>query len=201
MLRLYNVYLMLFILASCSCATSKVADPQSAVGSNDLTALISGCGQQQVGVGYIVCRMREGQTTQLEQIRVHAPPNLTCDEDACVFFRIYFPDGRPTYEGVVKKGESFAQVPFSEIVDKKTFDISDRGFYGVSVTLHYKDSNGVACRTYADGYIFMHVVKKEYVSLIENQEDENFVWTWKTKANQTIKMTTGFRVFVSNSSL
>jgi hypothetical protein len=53
-------------------------------------------------------------------------------------------------------------------------------------------------KTYSDGYIFLHVVEKEYIALNDSGgEDENFVWTWTTKTNQTVKVTTGFRVYVS----
>jgi hypothetical protein len=188
--------LILFELFGCSCTTTPRLDPQSSVSANDLTALVSGCGQQ-VTVGYLVCRMSEGSAAD-ENIYIHAPPNLKCDDDkACVFFKIFFPDGRPTYEGVVKRGESYASVSWSEITNKKTFDPGDRGFYGVSITINYKGPDGMPLKTYADGYVFFHVVKKEYISLTENEEDESYVWKWKAPTNQTIKMTTGSRVYVS----
>ena len=186
-------------LVGCSCTTlPKIQDTQSAVAANDLTALISGCGQNQVGVGYLVCREIEGGETHQEFLYIHAPPNLSCDDSgACVYFKIFYPDGRPTYEGNIKKGEAFAKIPLSALVDKSTFDLSDRDFYGISITLKYKSSDGIERKTYADGYLFLHVVRKNYVSLLEAENDEAFVWQWQTKENQTIKMTTGFRVFVS----
>jgi hypothetical protein len=88
-------------------------------------------------------------------------------------------------------------VIWSELVNKPLFNISDRGFFGISITLNFKDKDGIPHKTFSNGYIFMHVVKKEYLSLLENEEDENFVWSWKTTTNQIIKMTTGARVFVS----
>jgi hypothetical protein len=156
---------------------------------------MSGCGQQ-VSVGYLVCRMAEGSAAD-KFLFIHAPPELNCDDESCVYFRIYFPDGRPTYEGKINKGESHAMVKWSDIVNKADFHLEDRGFWGVSIALHYKSPEGEPQKTYADGYIFMHVIRKTYISLIENEEDENFVWRWKTPTNQTVKMTTGARVFVS----
>lgn len=188
---------LILMFVGCSCTSAKLKlDPQNAIEGNDLTALISGCGQQ-INSGYLVCRMIEGSTSN-EYIYIHAPPNVDCDGDACTYFRIYFPDGKPTYEGVVKKGESFAKVAWSEIINKPKFDISDRGFYALSITLNFKDSFGNSRKTYADGYLFMHVVKKEYTSLLENERNEYFVWEWIAPTNQTVKMTTGFRVYVSS---
>lgn len=190
---------VLLLLACCSCSQAiKKLDPQSAVEAGDLTTLLSGCGANQIGIGYVVCRMPEGSSTN-DSIEVHAPPNVGCDDEkACVYFRIYFPDGRPTYIGSIPKGESYASVSWSELLDKKTFDPGDRGFYGVSVTVNYKGPDSMPMKAYSDGYIFLHVVKKEYISLNDSGgEDENFVWSWKSKTNQTVKMTTGARVFVS----
>jgi hypothetical protein len=195
----HSIAALFFILASCSCSQAiKKLDQQSAVGGGDVTTLLSGCGANQIGIGYIVCRMPEGSATN-DSIEVHVPPNVTCDDDkACVYFKIYLPGGRPTYEGSILKGNSYASVPWSEIVDKKTFDPGDRGFYGVSVTVNYRGPDGIHMKTYSNGYIFLHVVKKEYIALNDSGgEDEYFVWTWQTKTNQTVKVTTGLRVYVS----
>jgi hypothetical protein len=141
--------------------------------------------------------MPEGANAKTAFLQVHAPPNVECSSTSCVYFRIYLPDGRPTYEGSVKKGESFANVVLSELTNKPIFDIGDRGFYAVSVTIHSVGTNGVDIKTHLFGYLFIHVVKRDYISLLENEEDENFRWTWKSPTNQTIKLTTGGRVFVS----
>ena len=88
------------------------------------------------------------------------------------------------------------------LLDKKVFDPGDRGFYGVSVTVNDKGPDGVSMKAYSDGYIFLHVIRKEYVSLNDSGgEDQNFVWTWKTKTNQIVKMTTGFRVYIFPAAL
>ncbi len=190
----------LLLLTSCSCAnTPKVLDPQNAVEGNDLTTLISGCGVNQIGIGYIACRLPEGSNTKETFLFVHAPTQVNCDENSCVKFKVFIPreSGRSTYAGEIKKGESFTKVSWFDITDKETLDISDRGFYGVSVTITYRGPGGEKLKTYTSGYVFMHVVRKDYVSLIENPEDENYVWEWKTPTNQTAKMTTGGRVFVS----
>lgn len=96
------------LLVGCNCTHApKVIDTQSAVAANDFTALISGCGQNQVGVGYLVCREIEGESTSDEYLEIHAPPNLNCDGSSCVYFKIFYPDGRPTYEGDIEKGKIF----------------------------------------------------------------------------------------------
>src|SRR5690242_2220813 len=106
-----SVAALIVILASCSCSQAiKKLDPQSAVGAGDLTTLLSGCGANQIGIGYVVCRMPEGSSTQ-DSIDVHAPPNVNCDDEkACVYFKIFFPDGRPTYVGSIPKDKSYASV-------------------------------------------------------------------------------------------
>ena len=182
-MHLHSIAVLLFLLASCSCSQAiKKLDHQSAIGGNDVTTLLSGCGANQIGIGYLVCRMHEGDATNLS-IEIHAPPNVACDnEKACVYFKIFMPDGRPTYEGSIPKGGSYATVSWSDLLDKKTFGPGDRGFYGVSVTIHYIGPNSVPMKAYTDGYIFLHVVKKEYVPLSDSGgEDDNFVWIWKSK--------------------
>ena len=185
-------------LSSCSAAVKKI-DHQTAVGAWDLTTLLSGCGQNQIGIGYLVCRMPEEAQAKDFSIEVHAPPNLVCDNhEACVHFKIFYPDGRPTFAGSIPKGQSSVEIPWTGLLDKESFELSDRGFYGVSVTVDYKGPEGLPLKSYSSGYVFLHVVRKDYVSLSDSGgEDENFVWTWKSKTNQTVKMTTGARVFVS----
>ncbi len=192
------VHILFFI--GCSCThTSKQLDKQSAVENNDLTALMSGCGQQLVNSGYLICRENEGQVSKDEHLIIHTPPDLKCESDHCTYVKVFFPDGKPTLEKSIPSVTPLLRISWSEIVNKPVFDITDRGFYAVSITMKYLGPDGVERQTYAQGMVFMHVVRKEYTSLIENQDDPNFNWTWKTDQNQTIKMTTGYRVFVDLS--
>lgn len=197
-----SISLFWLTLFGCSCAVSKVKlDPQNAIEANDLTSIMSGsaCGEQ-ISVGYLVCRIPEGTDAKAEYFQIHAPPNIDCDDEhACVYFRVYFPNGRPTYEGVVKKGEAFEKIPMDAIINKPVFDLADRGFFGISVTIYSKGPSGMDIKTYSNGYLFLHVVKREYISLLENSENENFRWVWGTQTNQIIKLTTGGRVYVSPS--
>jgi hypothetical protein len=194
---------LLFFLsiASCSCSqVPKKLDEQNAVSAGDLTVLLSGCGANQIGIGYIACRQVEGENTDDTFITIHTPPQVNCDEDACVYYKIFIPreGGRGTLEGSIKKSESSAKIAWNDLTDKPRFDIGDRGFYAVSLTIHYK-SNGQNLKSYSSGYIFMHVTKRGYLSLNESSENENFVWIWNTPTNQKAKMTTGGRVYVSPS--
>jgi hypothetical protein len=187
---------ILFIFFSCSCTRSLKIDPQSAIDSNDLTAILSGCGQQLANSGYLICRQPQGQNTRETFLVVHTPPNLDCDGDACTYVKVFFPNGSPTLEKSIPKGSDPIRIPWNEIVNKDKFDLTDRGFYAVSVTTHFKGPNGEDMRTYASGMVFMHVVRKEYTSLYENENDEYFKWAWKTEKNQMLKVTTGYRVYV-----
>ena len=187
-------------LTCCACTnTPKVLDSQNAVAANDLTTLISGCGVNPIGIGYIACRLPEGTKTKESFLFIHAPPQIQCDESACVHFKIFIPqeEGRNTFEGEIHSGESFTKVSWFDLTDKETLDLSDRGLYAISVALKYKAPSGETLKTYSDGYIFMHVPRKDNTSLIEASEDENYVWTWKAPTGQTVKMTTGARVYVS----
>lgn len=189
--------LSLLISIGCSCSHSyKLLDSESAVSSNDLTAIMSGCGQQLAGSGYLVCREMEGIQTRFEFLEVHTPPDLNCKEENCTFVKLFFPDGRPAIEKSIQKGASSIRISWREITNKEAFEISDRGFYAVSIIAYYSGPDALERKTYADGMIFMHVVRKEYISLIDNEEDENFYWIWKTEQNQTIKVTSGYRVYV-----
>ena len=195
---LLSIFFLAFALSSCSAAVRKI-DHQTAVGAWDLTSLLSGCGQNQIGIGYLICRLPEQTRIADVSIEIHAPPNLECDDkNSCVHFKIFYPDGRPTYAGAIPKGESYLSIPWSQLLDKEVLDLKDRGFYGVSVVIHYKGPQGITLKSYSNGYIFLHAVRREYVLLSDSGgEDENFVWKWKTKTNQLVKMTTGARVFVS----
>ena len=172
-------------------------DPQSAVDGNDLTALISGCGAQLAHSGYLVCRQVESQPTREAFLVFHTPPQLNCQEEFCTYIKVFLPDGRPTLEKAIPKGESSIQVYWNELTDQETFSLSDRGFYGVSVTTYYLGPEGKRLKTFSSGLIFMHVTRKQYTSLFENEFDENFVWIWKTQYYQTLKVTTGYRAYVS----
>jgi len=187
----------LFVLFGCSCSHSvKVLDSQSAILANDLTAILSGCGQQLAGSGYLVCRETELQNTRNEFLIVHTPPGLDCKQEACTFVKVFFSDGRPSLEKAIHKGDALIQIPWSEIVGKKVFDLSDRGTYSISIRTHYLGPDGIERIAFAEGRILMLVVRKEYTSLIENEDDEAFYWIWKTKQNQTLKVTTGYRVYI-----
>ncbi len=197
-MQFLSVFLLLFLGCSCS-HSSKILDPQSAIQANDLTAIMSGCGQQLAGSGYLVCREAEAQSTRNEFIIVHTPPQLDCSGDACTFVRVFFADGRPTLEKAIPKGEALIKIPWYEIVNKEAFDISDRGTYSVSIRTHYKGPDGIERVTFSEGRILMFVVRKEYTSLIENEDDEAFYWIWKTELNQTLKVTTGYRVYLESN--
>ncbi len=192
-----RVFLLSILLGclGCSCTTPAALDSQSAVEGNDLTAILSGCGQQLAGSGYLVCRQPEGKATSQEMIVVHTPPNLNCEETACTFVKVFFPDGRPALEIAIPKGKSFSEISWKDLLGKDLFDITDRGFYAVSVTTHFLHE-GQILKTYAEGMIFMHVVKRAYMSLIESKDDENFRWIWQTPRNQSIKLTSGYRVYI-----
>lgn len=192
--------LILFLLISCfgcSCASqNRVLDSQSAIEANDLTAILSGCGQQLAGSGYLVCRETEGQNAKTEFLIVHSPPTLNCKGDACTFVKVFFQNGRPTLEKSILKGDRILKIPWMELINKESFDLSDRGTYSVSVRTHFIGPDGIERVTYSAGQVFMWVVKKNYISLIENENDEAFYWIWKTAENQTLKVTTGYRVYV-----
>jgi hypothetical protein len=195
-MRLFSV-LLLFPLLGCSCSSPpKLIDPQNAIDYGDLTAIMSGCGQQLASSGYLICRENEGKTSKNEYLVVHTPPGLDCESDTCTYVRVFFPDGRPTLEKSIPKGQALIQIPWSELINKDVFDLTDRGFFSVSVTTHYKGPDNTKLKAFASGMVFMHVVRKAYTSLIENEDDENFTWIWKTENNQTLKVTTGWRVYV-----
>ncbi len=196
---LLSAILHIAIVMGCSCTQApKKLDPENAVSAHDFTALISGCGVNQIGIGYIACRMPEGAATADAFLYIHAPPKLNCEGEACVYYKVFIPreGGRNTLEGSIPKGESFAKIPWSDLTDKPQFDLADRGFYGVSVTVHY-EVNGENLKTYSNGYVFMHVTKKGYLSLQESEDNESYVWQWTSPTGQKVKMTTGGRVYVS----
>jgi len=196
MTRMKLLIPFIFVIFGCSCSHTRILDSQSAIQANDLTAILSGCGQQLAGSGFLVCREAEGTTTQNEFLIVHTPPDLECKSEACTFVKIFFTDGRPTLEKSIPKGQALVKIPWTEIVKKPLFDLSDRGTYSVSIRTHYLGPDGIERITFAEGRILMLVVRKEYTSLIENEQDEAFYWIWKTQHNQTIKATTGYRVYV-----
>ena len=59
------------------------------------------------------------------------------------------------------------------IINKSEFDPGTRGFYGVSVTIHYKGPNGEAMKSYADGYLFLHVAKRATFHYLRTERMKN----------------------------
>ncbi|CAM6053545.1 unnamed protein product [Sphagnum tenellum] len=79
--------------------------------------------------------MEEGNHTKDEYLTFHVPPDLNCKADKCSYVRVYFSDGRPMYEGAIPKGGATLKLSMQELLNKEKFELSDRGFYGVSIEL------------------------------------------------------------------
>jgi hypothetical protein len=187
-------WICILLLCGCSCSHFGKLDPQRAIG-NDYTVFMSGCGRETVVSDAILCRVIAGLTTKTEVLEFHAPPDSDCKGEHCTYVKIFFPDGRPALEKSIPKGQSTLNVPWSEMMGKESFDLTDRGLFSVTVEMHYLDPQGEERRMYMEGMIFLRVISPSYTSLELSEDDENFYWVWKEK-KQTLKLTTGGRAYV-----
>lgn len=192
-MRLFLILCLPLVLgiASCRSRGTVVEDAMSAVEAGDYTALVEGCGNQLIP-GYTYCRKMEGSSTQ-ELLNFHAP-KTECVKEPCRTFKVFGPNGDVVYGGEFKRGELKVGVPWSALTGSSTFEISDRGFWGVIYEIKFIDSEGRERTTLTQGEIRMRVLKKEYIPLHNVSADKGFVWKWE--AGVPVRMTTGGRTFV-----
>ena len=168
-------------------------DPQSAIEAHDVTGLIEGCGVP-ITTGFFVCRKTEGDLAG-DFLTFVAPPVHCEGKEPCVTFKIFFLDGSPALGSSIPKGKTRVEIPWSQILKRDHFELSDRGFWGFSYEIRYVLNDGIERTTYAQGDIYLRVLKKGYIPLHLTNEDSHFLWEWK-EGNQTLKSTTGMRTFV-----
>ena len=188
-------FLLAFIGASrCSLVTVTPDVVLAAVEAGDYTVLIEGCGNQLVP-GYTYCRVREGDATD-QKISLVGPPSVCNKPDACVFYKVYFPDGSPSIGGSISKGETKADILWTDLTKKAQFEVEDRGFWPITMEIYWLDPDGNEMQSMAIGEIRLRVFRREYMPLNNISSDPNFVWVWN-QDGITAKMTTGMRAFVA----
>jgi hypothetical protein len=166
----------------------------TAIAAQDETALIEGCGQQLVS-GITYCRMMEGDSANSELAFV-GPPTVNCkNQQTCIYFKVYFPNGEPSYGDFIPKGLSRKVVPWKALLNKSQFDLGDRGFWTFNYELHWIDNAGNEQVSVSQGEIILRVYKKDYVPLTEISSDSNFAWNW-LEGSIPVKVTTGMRTYV-----
>jgi len=166
----------------------------SAVEAEDYTVLIEGCGNQLVP-GYTYCRVREGDSTG-HNIALVGPPTVCKKPDACIFYKIYFPDGSPSIGGGIPKGQTKVEIPWTDLTKKTQFEVGDRGFWPITMEVYWIDPDGNEMQSFAIGEIRLRVFRQEYLPLNNVASDPNFVWVWN-QDGLTVKMTTGIRAYVA----
>lgn len=181
------------LAASCTKGV-RLDTAMAAIEAGDKTAPIEGCGQQ-LQDGVLVCRKTEGDASQ-DQIVFVGPPAECAGKDPCVTFKIFYPDGSPSYAGSIPRGMTRIPVPWEQLLKRSTFEKNDRGFWGYSYAIRYLGPDGKERMTYSDGFIFLVVTSQGYTSLHELPDDPNYAWSWVEDGAQ-VKLTTGARVYVA----
>lgn len=166
----------------------------SAVAAGDYTALVEGCGNQLVP-GYTYCRKTEGDASG-ELIHFVAPIS-NCKKASCVEIKVFGIDGDLVYGNTIPKDKMRLSVSWEKLLKRSTFELSDRGFWPFICRVYWVDSDGNERLSVSEGEIRLRVLKKGYIALHEVENDPNFAWEAKTRNNETIKMTTGMRTYVS----
>ena len=196
-----KIALVFILMIFYSCAYSglfkktPILDTQmSAIEGGDYTALVEGCGNQLVP-GYTYCRKYEGTSSDEEIFFVG--PITNCKREFCVEFKIYQPDGSAPIGDSIPKKENRKSVKWSRILRRDTFENGDTGFWPFNYKVYWIDKNGRENFSISQGEIRLRVLKKEYIPLNEVVNDFNFTWNILTRNNETIKMTTGMRAYVS----
>lgn len=198
-------FLLCFFLLSlmgvdCSHIAVQPDAEASALSGLDETGLIDGCGTQ-LQDGFMVCRMMEGPVDQ-KSIFFVGPPAQCAETDAqgnpvdsCVHFSIYFPNGNPSLDGKIPRGQTRVPVLWKDLVKKDTFAKGDRGFWSYDYTIKWIDPDGKEQSTFVQGELILRVYTQDYKPLHDSPADPNFVWQW-TENGAPVAMTTGGRVYV-----
>lgn len=182
-----------FLAGASSCSHSvKIDTAMAAIEAGDFTVIIEGCGNQPIP-GYSYCRVTEGDAAN-SVITIHAPP-AACKQDQCVFWKVYQPDGSTDIGGGIPRGQTNVSIAWTELIHKQKFSTGDRGFWPVTLEVHYVDTDGRDRVAVAEGEIRLRVMRAGYQPLSDVRDDSNFVWTWTT-GNHVMKSTTGLRSYV-----
>lgn len=105
------------------CATQKVSPldtvTESAVSSNDATAIVQGCGNPPaVGIAY--CRIVEGRPTD-EKIFFYAPPTQ-CNREHCAFIKVFDNQGNVVFGAPFEKGQTKLGVSWKVLLGQEAAD-------------------------------------------------------------------------------
>ena len=186
---------MIFVFVGASSCTKDMLVPDNAMSAQegeDYTVIIEGCGNQPV-VGYTYCRFIEGNLNN-QSVSLIVPP-AKCKESNCVFYKIFFPDGKtPAMGGSIPKDQTVVTIPWKELVKRGSITKGDSGFWGVLLEVHWVDVEGRDRVSFAKGEIRLRVLSRQYTPLNRTENDSNFVWDWANGEYRS-KMTTGMRAF------
>lgn len=188
-------FYLLYFIPLIACAMVPYKDVGlSALQGGDQTCLIQVEGSQ-LTPGYAFLRKTEGDASGENLYLVG--PITNCDRDFCVEYKIYGKDGEIVDGGSIPKNAFRRAVPWSKLLKRNTFELSDRGFWAVTSRVYWKDDNGNENVSVCEGEIRLKVLKKDYIPLHNVVNDSNFTWDFSTRYGERVKITTGMRTYVS----
>ena len=164
----------------------------SAIEGKDATGPIKACGHQPI-VGYTYCRKKEGQVAD-DKIWFYGPIS-NCEREHCVYYKIYFPDGTPSYEGKIPKDQTKEFVLWSSLIKSDAFTVGYRGLWRYVYTIYWVDNDGNERKSLSDGDIRLIVYSADYEPLHNSPENPNYAFTW-SEDGFNFKMTTGLRMYI-----
>ncbi len=195
MKKILIIFIMLFS-ALAACAKTPVKDKElSAIEGGDHTGLIEGCGNQLVA-GMMRCKKTEGMSVKGDYLSFLGPIT-NCKREFCVEFKVYNNRGELVFGDAIPKKKNRKDVEWTKILNRDTFEINDRGMWFYKYTIYWVDGNGNENISVSDGEIYLRIIRDEYIPLDNVVNDRNFVWSFWTKNNELVKMTTGMRTYVS----
>lgn len=193
-----RIFLLSFLFCAYACAmgAKPVRDKSlTALMGHDITALVEGCGNQLVP-GFTLCRVTEGSST-LSTLNFVGPTARCQRRDSCVDVKVFDVKGELAWGGSIPKGQMRVAVPWSKLVNRKFFELSDRGLWIFTTVVYWTNDGGLDEVSVAEGEIQLRVIAKDYIPLNNVENDANFVWKFITRNGEHVKMTTGMRTFVS----
>ncbi len=193
--NLVIIIAMLFCSFAACAKTPKRDTGMSAIEGNDHTGLIEGCGSQLVA-GMLRCKKTEGMSVAGDYLSFLGPIT-NCKRDFCVEFKVYNNRGELIFGDAIPRKSNRKDVAWEKILDRKTFEINDRGFWFYKYQIYWVDSNGNENVSVSDGEIYLRIIKKDYIPLDYVVNDKNFTWSFVSRNNEVIKMTTGMRTYIS----
>lgn len=167
-----------------SCSTAQVREDQhmkalemrDTLQAGDATIIMGNCGPQPI-VGFCYIRRHAGDATA-GTLRVFAPPAECEGSGSCASVRFIRPDSSE-FVVHVPRGQTAVDVPWEQIINAPTFAVTQAGSWYLFLRVNWRDTDGRARISRAEGEIRFRIIAQRYQPLQEAPDSSDYVWNWQ----------------------